>query len=77
MDRLLDAGVPAVIATSRAIMDDVASDFVITFYEALTVGRESDGLRQGQTIAEAFAAAESFVKAKYTASPSSCPSALR
>ena len=69
VDLLLGAGVPAVIATSRAINDLVARDFAITFYEALTVGRESDGIRKGQSIAEAFASAEDFVKARYSASP--------
>jgi hypothetical protein len=69
VDLLLGAGVPAVIATSRAINDAVARDFAVAFYEALTVGREADGIRKGQSIAEAFASAEGFVKAKYTASP--------
>jgi hypothetical protein len=69
VDLLLGAGVPAVIATSRVINDAVARDFAITFYEALTVGRKADGIREGQTIADAFASAENFVKMKYTASP--------
>ena len=43
VDLLRGAGVPAVIATSRAINDAVARDFAITFYEALTVGRQADG----------------------------------
>jgi hypothetical protein len=69
VDLLLGAGVPAVIATSRAINDAVARDFAITFYEALTVGRQAKAIRKGQSIAEAFASAENFVKEKYSASP--------
>ncbi len=69
VDLLLGAGVPAVIATVRAINDDVARDFSITFYEALTVGREAAKIRKGQTIAEAFASAENHVKAEYSSSP--------
>ena len=44
VDLLLGAGVPAVIATSHAINDPVARDFAIAFYQALTIGREADGL---------------------------------
>jgi hypothetical protein len=69
VDLLRNAGVPAVIATSRAINDLVARDFAIAFYEALTTGRGGDGVRPDQTIAEAFASAEGYVKAKYSASP--------
>ena len=36
--RLLDAGVPAVIATARPIDDRVATEFAVAFYQALTTG---------------------------------------
>ena len=36
--RLLDAGVPAVIATARPIDDAVATEFAVAFYQALTTG---------------------------------------
>ena len=36
--RLLNAGVPAVIATALPIVDQVATDFAVAFYQALTTG---------------------------------------
>ena len=49
-DHLLEAGVPAVIATSRAIVDKVAADFAVSFYKNL-IGRES--IENAFTLAQA------------------------
>ena len=57
---MLDAGVPAVIATARPIVDAVATEFAVAFYRALTTGGE--GLDGGLSVAAAFAAANGFVK---------------
>ncbi len=57
---LLDAGVPAVIATARAIDDRVARDFAVAFYRALSSGGE--GLEGGQSVAAAFTAAQGLIK---------------
>ncbi|MCB9547929.1 MAG: CHAT domain-containing protein [Myxococcales bacterium] len=50
--RLLDLGVPAVIATNRAIDDGVATRFAQTFYRRLA---------QGAAVGEAFADAENAI----------------
>ena len=50
--RLLDAGVPAVIATARPIDDRVATEFAVAFYQALTTGyreREPEDHRRLQS----------------------------
>lgn len=52
---ILDAGVPAVIATSQAIDDAVATDFSTDFYK---------NLASGATIRRAFADAEMAVRTK-------------
>ncbi len=63
--RLLDTGVPAVIATARPIDDDVASEFAVAFYRALTTGYSSENRKVagGCSLAMAFAQAEGLVKA--------------
>jgi len=63
VQRLLEAGVPAVIATARPIDDRVARDFSVAFYEALTTG--GDEIKGGQSLAAAFAAAHGFVRASH------------
>jgi hypothetical protein len=61
--RLLDAGVPAVVATAKPIVDVVAVEFAMAFYRALTTG--GDGLNGGLSVAAAFAAAQGFVNAAH------------
>lgn len=56
VERLLAAGVKAVIATSVPIRDDKASEFAARFYQALA-GR--------RTIGQAFALAQAFLQTKY------------
>jgi hypothetical protein len=62
VQRLITAGVPAVIATARPIRDDVAFDFALAFYTALTTG--GDEIKGGQNILGAFAAAHAFTTAR-------------
>jgi restriction system protein len=59
VQHLLDAGVPAVIATARPIVDSVARDFSLAFYRALTRGGE--GIEWGGNLLAAFRAAQGFV----------------
>ena len=63
--RLLDAGVPAVIATARPIDDGVATEFAVAFYQALTTGYSGENLKitGGCSLAMAFAQAEGLSKA--------------
>ncbi len=63
--RLLDAGVPAVIATAQPIADAVATEFAVAFYEALTTGYSGEHrkISGGCSIERAFAEAEGFSKA--------------
>ena len=56
VEKLLAAGVKAVIATSVPIRDDKATEFAARFYQALA-GR--------RTIGQAFALAQSFLQTKY------------
>ncbi|MEO8139007.1 MAG: CHAT domain-containing protein, partial [Gemmatimonadota bacterium] len=56
VEKLLAAGVKAVIATSVPIRDDKASEFAARFYQALANRR---------TIAQAFALAQAFLQTKY------------
>jgi hypothetical protein len=58
--RLIDAGVPSVIATARAIDDRVAQHFASAFYQALTTGSGGNGPRVpgGCSLAAAFAQAQ-------------------
>lgn len=64
--RLLhESPIPSVIATSREILDDQATDFAHIFYR---------GLAAGESIDEAFGEASGFVKGKYA--PSSIPKEL-
>jgi len=69
VQRLLDAGVPVVIATAQPIVDRVARDFAVAFYGALTAGgNETTGdqsveIKGGQSLAAAFVAAQGFVRA--------------
>jgi WD40 repeat protein len=62
--RLLDAGVPAVIATARPIVDAVAAEFAKAFYQALTMddGGEGRQIAGGCSLAMAFAHAEGSIK---------------
>jgi tetratricopeptide (TPR) repeat protein len=64
--RLLDAGVPAVIATARPIDDDVATKFAVGFYQALTTGYRENGcdVTGGCSLATAFVQAQGLIKAK-------------
>ena len=57
--RLLDAGVPAVIATARPIDDAVAAEFAAAFYQASTTGSSAENRRivGGRSLAMAFAQA--------------------
>lgn len=59
MKRLLDAGVPAVIATARPIDDAVAAEFAVAFYQASTTGSSAENRRivGGCSLAMAFAQA--------------------
>ncbi|WP_395752939.1 CHAT domain-containing protein [Prosthecobacter sp.] len=57
-DALIKKGVPAVIATSRAINDEVASLFAARFY---------NGLAAGCTVTESFNAAASEMRTRYSA----------
>ena len=63
--RLLDAGVPAVIATARPIDDRVATEFAVAFYQALTTGYSGENrkITGGCSLAMAFAQAEGLSKA--------------
>jgi WD40 repeat protein len=63
--RLLDAGVPAVIATARPINDQVATEFAVAFYQALTTGyrNENRQVTGGCSLAAAFEQAEGMIKA--------------
>jgi hypothetical protein len=63
--RLLDAGVPAVIATARPIDDRVATEFAVAFYQALTTGYSGENrkITAGCSLARAFAQAEGLIKA--------------
>ena len=63
--RLLDAGVPAVIATARPIDDAVATEFAVAFYQALTTGYSGENrkITGGCSLARAFAQAEGLSKA--------------
>jgi formylglycine-generating enzyme required for sulfatase activity len=63
--RLLNAGVPAVIATARPLDDRVAADFAVAFYQALTTGYSGENrqITGGCSLARAFALAESLIKA--------------
>lgn len=56
VEKLLAAGVKAVIATSVPIRDDKASEFAARFYQALANRR---------TIAQAFGLAQSYLQTKY------------
>lgn len=56
VEKLLAAGVKAVIATSVPIRDDKASEFAARFYQALANRR---------TIAQAFGLAQAFLQTKY------------
>jgi CHAT domain len=58
---LLDARVPAVIATARPIGDVVARDLAVAFYQALTIGAKERDIDQGQNLLGAFEAAKGFV----------------
>ena len=62
--RLLDAGVPAVIATARPIDDAVATEFAVAFYQALTTGYSGENrkITGGCSLATAFAQAEGLSK---------------
>ena len=62
--RLLDAGVPAVIATARPIDDGVATEFAVAFYQALTTGYSGENrkITGGCSLAMAFAQAEGLSK---------------
>jgi CHAT domain-containing protein len=53
---LLDAGVSAVIATTQAVVDEVATEFAARFYR---------GLASGATISTAFKEAEASVQSVY------------
>jgi len=63
--RLLDAGVPAVIATARSIDDNVATEFAVAFYQALTTGyrNENRQVTGGRSLGTAFAQAQGMIKA--------------
>ena len=63
--RLLDAGVPAVIATARPIDDHVATEFAVAFYQALTTGyrNENRQVTGGCSLAAAFEQAQGMIKA--------------
>jgi hypothetical protein len=69
--RLLDAGVPAVIATARAIDDRAATKFAVAFYEALTTGSSDENrkITGGCGLGRAFAAAEGLVRAAHGGNP--------
>ncbi|MEO8634895.1 MAG: CHAT domain-containing protein [Gemmatimonadales bacterium] len=56
VEKLLAAGVKAVIATSVPIRDDKATEFAARFYQALASRR---------TIGQAFALAQAFLQTKY------------
>lgn len=60
VEKLLALGVKAVIATSVAIMDNMALDFARQFYQSLAAH---------QSIREAFGKAEAFLQAKYEELP--------
>jgi hypothetical protein len=61
---LLDAGVPAVIATSVPIGDQKAQEFATAFYKALAEGRSIPG---------AFETSRGFIEAKYPVEDRSRP----
>jgi WD40 repeat protein len=67
VQRLLEAGVPGVIATSRAINDRTAREFAVAFYTALTKG--GDDIQGGQSLLGAFEAAKGFVAAREGGQP--------
>ncbi|MEZ4471574.1 MAG: CHAT domain-containing protein [bacterium] len=60
VQRLLDLGVPAVIATSRAIDDAVATRFAASLYSRLAAG---------ETLADAFAATEAAILMEFGEGP--------
>ena len=62
VQRLLDSGVPAVVATARAIDDRVVREFAVAFYTALTKG--GDSIQGGQNLHGAFEAAKGFAMAR-------------
>ncbi len=62
VQRLLEAGVPAVIATARPINDHTARELAVAFYTALTKG--GDAIQGGQSLLGAFEAAKGFVVAR-------------
>ena len=68
---LLDAGVPAVIATARPIRDAVARDLAVAFYKALTTGDKECRIDRGQNLLGAFEAAKGFVSTAEGANRSS------
>ncbi|MEO7243432.1 MAG: CHAT domain-containing protein [Variovorax sp.] len=61
---LLDAGVPAVVATSVPIGDQKAQEFATAFYKALADGR---------SIPDAFETSRGFIEARYPAGNCSRP----
>ena len=68
---MLDAGVPAVIATARPIDDAVATEFAVAFYQALTTGYSDENrkITGGCSLATAFAQAEGLIKAARGGTP--------
>ena len=69
--RLLNAGVPAVIATARPINDQVATEFAKAFYQALTTGYRNDNrqVTGGCSLAAAFEQAQGMIKAACGGNP--------
>jgi hypothetical protein len=63
VQRLLTAGVPAVIATARPIHDWAAREFAVAFYEALTAGGEAVPAG-GRCLRAAFDAACAYMRGK-------------
>ena len=63
--RLLEAGVPAVIATARPIDDGMATAFAAALYQALTTGYSGKDrtITGGCNLARAFAQAAGFTRA--------------
>ena len=68
---MLDAGVPAVIATARPIDDAVATEFAVAFYQALTTGYSDENrkIAGGCSLATAFAQAEGLINAARGGNP--------
>ncbi|HKI17758.1 MAG TPA: CHAT domain-containing protein, partial [Isosphaeraceae bacterium] len=69
--RLLDAGVPAVIATARPIDDRVATEFAVAFYQALTTGYRNENRQVTGccSLGTAFAEAQGMIKAARGGNP--------